>query len=355
MKTLSSKHKQLKEYYGRILGGAHDLKTNTCRCNEESMPSEIQAILKEIDREIADRFYGCGSPIPPLLDGCTVLDLGCGTGRDVYIASKLVGENGYVIGVDMTDEQLEVGRSRVESMTKKFGYRRPNVDFRKGYIEDLNTLGIENESIDVVISNCAINLSPTKSEVFKEIFRVLKQGGELYFSDIFAGRRVPEHLSDDPVLHGECLGGAMYLEDFRRLLNKLGCPDYRTLTKIRVALDNPEIEKKIGMVDFYSLTVRAFKLDDLEDICEDYGQIAVYKGTITGHPHYFDLDDHHRFISNKPMLVCGNTASMLQHTRLREHFGVHGDRAIHYGPFDCAPAAKKSEIPDDGCSGGVCC
>ncbi|MEK6527569.1 MAG: methyltransferase domain-containing protein [Nitrospirota bacterium] len=354
MNTLSKKHKKLKDYYGLILGGAHDLKTNTCRCNREA-PSEIKAIIREIDHEIVNRFYGCGSPIPPLLNGCTVLDLGCGTGRDVYIASKLVGENGYVIGVDMTDEQLEVGKSRAESMAKKFGYGSPNVDFRKGYIEDLNTLGIENESIDVVISNCAINLSPTKSEVFKEIFRVLKQGGELYFSDIFAGQRVPEHLSDDPVLHGECLGGAMYLEDFRRLLNKLGCPDYRTVTKSRIALGNPEIEKKIGMVDFYSMTVRAFKLDDLEDICEDYGQIAVYKGTITGHPHYFDLDDHHIFISNKPMLVCGNTASMLQHTRLREHFAVHGNRTIHYGPFNCAPAAKKSENPDGGRSGGVCC
>ncbi len=357
MNTLSRKHKKLKDYYGLILGGAHDLKTNACRCNGESMPSEIQAILKEIDHEIVNRFYGCGSPIPPLLNGCTVLDLGCGTGRDVYIASKLVGENGYVIGVDMTDEQLEVGKSHVESMTKKFGYRRPNVDFRKGYIEDLNTLGIENESIDVVISNCVINLSPTKPEVFKEIFRVLKHGGELYFSDIFAGRRVPEHLSEDPVLHGECLGSAMYLEDFRRLLNKFGCPDYRTVAKIRVPLNNPEIEKKIGMINFYSLTVRAFKLDDLEDICEDYGQIAVYKGTIPGHPHYFVLDDHHRFIIDKPMPVCGNTASMLQHTRLREHFTVHGDLAIHYGPFDCAPAAKNSETPDEGCgcSGGVCC
>jgi len=354
MNTLSKKHKKLKDYYGLILEGAHDLKTNTCRCNREA-PSEIKAILREIDHEIVNKFYGCGSPIPSLLNGCTVLDLGCGTGRDVYIASKLVGENGYVIGVDMTDEQLEVGKSHAESMAKKFGYRSPNVDFRKGYIEDLNTLGIENESIDVVISNCAINLSPTKSEVFKEIFRVLKQGGELYFSDIFAGRKVPEHLSDDPVLHGECLGGAMYLEDFRRILNKLGCPDYRTVTKSRIDLGNPEIEKKIGMVDFYSMTVRAFKLDDLEDACEDYGQIAVYKGTITGHPHYFNFDDHHRFNSNKPMLVCGNTASMLQHTRLREHFAVHGNRAIHYGVFDCAPAVNKLETPDGRRSGGVCC
>ena len=143
MNKLSSKHEELKEYYGRILGETRDLKTNACCCDENSMPSDIRKILKEIDREIVDRFYGCGSPIPSLLDGCTVLDLGCGTGRDVFIISKLVGESGYVIGVDMTDEQLAVGKRHVDAMTKKVAYRQKNVDFRRGYIEDLKTLGLE--------------------------------------------------------------------------------------------------------------------------------------------------------------------------------------------------------------------
>lgn len=354
MNNLSNEHKQLKEYYGRILKGAHDLRTNACCSDENAMPVSVRKIIKEIDREIVDKFYGCGSPIPPLLNACTVLDLGCGTGRDVYIVSKLVGEDGNVIGVDMTTEQIDIAKNHVDSITKKFGYYRPNVDFRKGYIENLELLGIENESIDVVISNCVINLSPYKHDVFKEIFRVLKPGGELYFSDIFAGQRVPEHLAGDPVLHGECLGGAMYLEDFRRLLYNFGCPDYRTISQERITIDDPEIELKIGMVDFYSLTVRLFKLDDLEDICEDYGQVAVYKGTIPEHLHFFDLDDHHRFITAKPMPICGNTASMLQHTRLCEHFEVQGDRGIHYGPFDCAPAPGV-ETFNDGYRGGTCC
>lgn len=355
MDTSSSTHEQLKEYYGRILGGTRDLKTNACCCDESSMPPDLKQVVREIDAEIVDRFYGCGSPIPPFLDGCTVLDLGCGTGRDVYVASKLVGEGGHVIGVDMTEEQLDVGRRHVKSMTRKFGYRRPNVEFRKGYIEDLEALGVDDDSVDVVISNCVINLSLDKRRVFKEILRVLKPGGEICFSDVFAGRRVPTHLKDDPVLHGECLAGAMYLEDFRRLLRELGCPDYRTVSKRRIALGGAEIEKKIGMVDFHSLTIRAFKLDDLEDICEDYGQVAVYKGTISGHPHFFDLDDHHRFISGKPMLVCGNTASMLQRTRFGEHFDIRGDRSVHYGPFDCAPASEKGQGPETGQCGGACC
>lgn len=103
----------------------------------------------------------------------------------------------------------------------------------------------------------------------------------------------------------------MYREDFRRLLTRLGCPDYRIMTSRRIDLRNPEIEAKIGSVDFYSETVRAFKLRDLEDICEDYGQVAVYRGTIPDHYHWFDLDDYHRFFTSKPMLVCGNTVVIL--------------------------------------------
>ena len=137
MSVGTTTHAQLQEYYGRILSGLKDLKTNACCCGEEAMPRTIRPILKEIDTEIIERFYGCGSPIPSALHGCTVLDLGCGSGRDVYIASRLVGENGYVIGVDMTDEQLEIARKHIDSQTARFGYRKTNVDFRQGYIEDL--------------------------------------------------------------------------------------------------------------------------------------------------------------------------------------------------------------------------
>jgi SAM-dependent methyltransferase len=349
-------HEQLKEYYGRVLNGTKDLQTNACCCDAESMPQEIRQIISEIESEIIEKFYGCGSPIPTFLNGLSVLDLGCGTGRDVYIASKLVGENGCVIGVDMTEGQLAVARKHVASQMKKYGYKRANVDFKRGYIEDLNALGIKDNSIDVVISNCVINLSPDKYSVFSEIFRILKPGGELYFSDVFANRRVPDNLKHDPVLRGECLAGAMYIEDFRRMLQIIGCPDYRIVTKAKIDLNNHEIEKKVGMVDFYSMTIRAFKLDDLEDICEDYGQVAIYKGSIGGYPHFFDLDDHHRFFTGKPMLVCGNTASMIQNTRFSKHFSIIGDRSIHFGPFDCTPASVDSKYSDrDSYLGGACC
>ncbi len=346
METLTLEH--VKAYYGQILSSNTDLKTNAC-CTTEAIPQHIKDVLVEIEDEVMARFYGCGSPIPQDLEGCIILDLGCGTGRDVYVASKLTGPSGYVIGIDMTDEQLDIARRNVDAQMARFGYSAPNVDFRKGYIEDLKGAGIADNSVDVVISNCVINLSPDKPAVFSELFRVLKPGGELYFADVFCDRRIPEEVKTDPVLLGECLSGALYMEDFRRLMRSFDCLDYRVVSEAPIEIGDPEIERKIGMVNFTSRTIRVFKLDTLEDRCEDYGQVAIYKGTIPEAPHAFVLDDHHVFTTGKPMLVCGNTAAMIEETRFGKHFHVIGDRAIHYGLFDCEPAPASAEGSDSAC------
>jgi arsenite methyltransferase len=195
-----------------------------------------------------------------------------------------------------------------------------------------------------------LNLSPDKARVFGEIFRVLKPGGELYFSDVFADRRIPAALAADPVLLGECLGGALYVEDFRRLLAQAGCLDARVAAASPLALNEPEIARQIGFVQFSSMTIRAFRLD-LEDRCEDFGQVATYLGTLPECPHAFDLDDHHHFVAGKPMLVCGNTADMVSRTRYAKHFRLTGDKSVHYGLFDCGPgpAAPPGAAPKAGC------
>ncbi len=342
----------IRDYYGRVLKTNQDLKTSVC-CAGASLASPIREILKDIHPDVVARFYGCGSPIPPELTGRTVLDLGSGSGRDCFILSKLVGRAGRVIGVDMTPEQLDTARRHVGYHMEKFGFPRPNVEFLSGYIEDLKSLGIENDSVDVVVSNCVINLSPDKQRVFAEIFRVLKPGGELYFSDVFADRRIPTHLAEDPVLLGECLGGALYIEDFRRLLAGVGCLDHRVVSHSKLALTVRAVEQKAGMIGFHSLTVRAFKLD-LEDRCEDYGQVAQYLGTVAEQPRDFVLDDHHLFETGQPQPVCGNTASMLSQTRYAPHFNIIGDTRVHYGLFDCGPK-KAVNISDDAESGGACC
>ena len=334
----------VKTYYGQTLASSTDLKTSAC-CSTEALSDSHKNILKLIDDEILTRFYGCGSPIPPALEGQTVLDLGCGTGRDSYLASKLVGPAGRVIGVDMTREQLDVAVRHRDRQMQMFGYTRPNVEFKLGYIEEIDGLGIPESSVDVVISNCVLNLTVDKQRAFQNIFRLLKPGGELYFSDIFADRRIPEDLRRDEILYGECLSGALYVEDFRRIMLECGCPDYRIVSSRPVTLDDPRLRERAGHIGFHSLTVRAFRLDDLEDKCEDYGQVATYRGTLPEHPHRFALDDHHLFLSGKPLLVCGNTASMLSRTRFAPHFEVRGDRSVHYGLFDdcAAPATATQE------------
>ncbi len=349
---IHQKKEEVKNYYGNVLKSSNDLKTTAC-CATDRLPDEIQSIIKNIEPEILDKFYGCGSPIPKLLNNCTVLDLGCGTGRDVYIVSKLVGANGISIGVDMTDEQLEIACKYKDVQMKKFGYVQCNVDFRKGYIEDLREAGIKDNSVDVVISNCVINLSPDKAQVFKEIFRVLKPGGELYFSDIFTTSRVPQGFYDDALAYGECLGGALYIEDFRRMLAGLGCLDYRVISKKKIGIDDAALAQKAGPMEFYSMTVRAFKLNDLEDRCEDYGQVAYYQGTIDGCPNAFILDDHHAFVTGKPLLVCGNTASMISNTRYGKHFKIVGDKAKHFGLFPCGPVPQSGT--NESNPSGSCC
>ncbi|GAB3229153.1 methyltransferase domain-containing protein [Hymenobacter seoulensis] len=328
---------QVQDYYGRQLQTQQDLQTNAC-CTDD-IPLEHRRILAQLEPEVLDKYYGCGVAVPPAVEGCTVLDLGSGSGRDAFLLSKLVGESGRVIGVDMTEEQLAVARRHVQAHTTRFGYTNPNVEFRHGYIEDLRTADLADNSVDIVVSNCVINLSTDKEATYREIFRVLKPGGELHISDVFADRRIPESLRQDPVLYGECLSGALYTEDFRRLLARLGIQDYRLTASRRLTIGNPEIEEKVGNIVFYSLTVRAFKLPELEDRCEDHGQVATYLGTVPGHAHAFVLDDHHRFETGRPMLVCGNTAAMVSQTRYAPHFRVLGDQSQHFGLFDCGPTA----------------
>ncbi|MEO6966960.1 MAG: methyltransferase domain-containing protein [Rhodanobacteraceae bacterium] len=340
----------VREYYGETLQSSRDLKTSAC-CSIDAMPAHLRALLSKLHPEVKDRFYGCGSPIPPALEGASVLDLGCGSGRDAYLLSALVGAHGRVIGVDMTPQQVEVAQRHREFHARVFGHPRSNVEFLLGDLSALDTLGVADASIDVAVSNCVLNLVPDKRRAFAEILRVLKPGGELYFSDVFADRRLPRELLADPVLVGECLAGALYVEDFRRVLAQLGIADVRICARSPIALEDPAIEAKIGFARFESISWRVFKLD-LEDRCEDYGQSATYLGTLAEHPHRFELDDHHLLEMGKPLRVCGNSADMLGLSRYARHFRIDGDKRRHYGLFDCAPAT--ATVATVG-AGAPCC
>ncbi len=165
--------------------------------------------------EGADMGLGCGNPraIASLKPGETVVDLGSGGGFDAFLAAQEVGETGHVIGIDMTPTMLSKARTNAE----KGKYTQ--VEFRLGEIEHLP---VADNSVDVIISNCVINLSPNKAQVFADAFRILKPGGRLAISDVVASAEMPEEMKNDPLLHAGCMAGAELIDDLEAMISDAG-------------------------------------------------------------------------------------------------------------------------------------
>lgn len=339
---LESVRSILRDYYGRHLKSKSDLSQKAC-CTDDTQ-RRFQDILQWIPEEVKARHYGCGCPVPEDdLTGLSVLDLGSGAGVDAFIMARMVGPEGIVFGIDMTDEQLEVSKKYTDEIMKQFGYVKPNVHFIKDFIEVAES--IPDNSIDLVISDCVINLSPRKDLVFETIHRVLKDGGEFYISDIVADRRVPDILRNDPEMLAECLGGAEYEHDWFDIMKDTGFSDPRTVSRVEVQRDVKGIP-----ILFSSMTVRGFKfVDPLDRRCEDYGQFATYRGSLPDTAR-FSLDDHHVFEAHRPVPVCRNTARMLSETRLAPHFDVTPP-IQHFGLFDCSPVP----VSEHSAGSGNCC
>ena len=345
----SSKEKVVKDYYGKILKSSSDLKTSAC-CDSSTVPDEFKEPLKKIHPEISSRYYGCGLVAPLLLEGLRVLDIGCGSGRDVYLLSQLVGERGEVIGIDMTSEQLDIAKGYADYHERKFGFN--NFNFCQGYIEKLEEFGFETSSFDLIVSNCVLNLSSDKHSVLSGIKKLLKPGGEFYFSDVYADRRIPNNLKDDPILYGECLSGSLYWNDFLRISKSVGFKDPRLVIDRPLTITDKDLLRRLGSIKFYSATYRLFNIDDLEDACEDYGQAVIYKGTIENNKNKFLLDKHHLIENKKVFPVCGNTYRMIRQSRFSSHFDYLGGFCNHFGIFEnCGiqmPFDKKESI-ENGC------
>ncbi len=343
----------VQHYYGSVLERSEDLKTGAC-CTPDSFPSYIRDVLPSIAEEIKSRYYGCGSPVPPVLEGLQALDIGCGTGRDTYILSKLVGPKGFVSGIDMTRAQIEIAEKYRAFQASVFGYETPNTHFIHDYIEHLGN-HFAPCSLDLVVSNCVVNLIEFKERFMHQVYQVLRHGGEFYFSDIYADRRLPPNLRTNPVLYGECLGGALYWKDFERTARISGFTDPRIVASRTVDISNEEIKDLVGNTTFFSITYRLWKIDGLEDACEDYGHVAYYRGGVDVLPDRFTLDRSHIFEKDRPVLVCGNTALMLTKTRLSDYFEVRGNFNTHFGEFKNCGTSVTSTRENDDSDSSVCC
>ncbi|HMJ06710.1 MAG TPA: methyltransferase domain-containing protein [Chthoniobacterales bacterium] len=372
----------------RYAAGAHATETKLC-CPVEYNPE----YLKVIPAEVIERDYGCGDPSQYLRAGETVLDLGSGTGKICFIAAQVVGPKGKVIGVDMTDEMLQVARSNAPIVAERIGYA--NVEFRKGRIQDL-ALDLEkldqelqarpitdaasflradelaqelrlkhplvaSDSIDTVVSNCVLNLVEAKAKrsLFEEIFRVLKIGGRAVISDIVCDEEVPAHLQIDPELWSGCISGALTEEGFLKAFREAGFYGMQILKRDRGAWQTVE------GIEFRSITLEAFK--GKQGPCVERNQAVIYRG-----PFQEVLDDDgHRMERGVRYAVCDKTYHLYGKAPYQSFFEFIDPLTevplAEAKPFDCARTAirhpketkgqdyKVTTAASNCCDGGGSC
>jgi arsenite methyltransferase len=337
---------------------------------EEALCCPVQydrRYLEVIPQEVIERDYGCGDPSQYVKPGETVLDLGSGTGKICFIAAQVVGPTGRVIGVDMTDEMLDVARRNAPIVAERIGYQ--NVEFRKGRIQDLaldlerldeelqrrpvqsaaSYLAMEevtqelrlrhplvaNDSVDVVVSNCVLNLvdSRSKPQLFAEIFRVLKMGGRAVISDIVADEEVPEELRNDPELWSGCISGALTEEGFLEAFEAAG------FYGIELLKFDSTPWRTVGGIEFRSVTVQAFK--GKQGPCFERNQAVIYKGPFR---EVLD-DDGHRFERGVRTAVCDKTFQIFRRAPYAQAFEFvepHTNIPLaEAGDFDCGGVRRR--------------
>ena len=373
----------------RYTAAARAPRANLC-CSVDYDPQ----YLKVIPLEVIERDYGCGDPSRYLREGETVLDLGSGTGKICFIAAQIVGPKGKVIGVDMTDEMLEVARRNAPVVAERIGYA--NVEFRKGRIQDLALDAelldrqlkarpiadvasfvkegelaeqlrvkhplIASESVDVVISNCVLNLveSKSKRQLFDEVFRVLKKGGRAVISDIVSDENVPENMQNDPELWSGCISGALTEEGFLAAFENAGFYGIQFLKR------DVDPWRTVNGIEFRSLTVEAFKGKQGE--CFERHQAVIYRGPFK---EVLD-DDNHRMERGKRYAVCDKTYNLYKKAPYREFFEfvepIVGVPLSEARPFDCSRTSLRhpketkgqnynatTETTSQCCDDGSCC
>ena len=252
-----------KHYAERIKSSASCCGDASDCCSTDSglYPADLLAILPEGESTVS---YGCGDPITlaSLLPGQTVLDLGSGAGLDCFFAAKKVGETGRVIGVDMTPEMI----ARARSSAKRLNLQ--NVEFRQGYLEDLP---VESKTVDVIISNCVINLAPDKSKVFTEAFRVLKPGGKFAVSDIVTDGPLPESIKQSLSAWAGCVAGAVEAKDYVAMMAAVG---FTNISITPVFFDKETVDSAIAEMGD-AIELKTIQRDDIYK--------AVYSAKITAY------------------------------------------------------------------------
>ncbi len=321
----------------RYSGGAQAVQPELC-CPISYDPKLLQAI----PQEVIERDYGCGDPTRHIRPGETVLDLGSGSGKVCFIAAQIVGPEGRVIGVDMTDDMLALARRNAPEVARRIGYA--NVEFRKAAIQDMaldleeadqflkaspvrsaeelrqfeavledlrrTSPAVADASVDVVVSNCVLNLvnPQEKKKLFREIHRVLRPGGRAVISDIVSDEDVPDHLQRDPQLWSGCISGAFREDLFLQEFEQAGFYGISALSR------DAEPWRAVEGIEFRSMTVLAYK--GKEGPCWDRKQAVVYRGPFR----QVEDDDGHVLRRGVRTAVCEKTFRIYAREPYQSHF-----------------------------------
>ncbi len=244
---MSEIHEIVQKRYGDIAASGVNTCCGTGMTQQPKLYEDKQ--LEGLPVDVTGLSLGCGDPvtIADLNPGETVLDLGSGAGIDCFLAARQVGETGYVIGVDMTPAMLEKANANKEKMSVT------NVEFRQGQIE---SLPVDDNTIDVIISNCVINLAPDKRPVFAEAFRVLKPGGRVSISDIVTEGAFTEELRADVEKWAECVTGAIDVAEYTNMMQQVGFVDIQVVDKVDA---KDVIQQREGMPRIFSARITARK------------------------------------------------------------------------------------------------
>ena len=313
----------VKDYYGKVLQSASDLKTQACVTPGKALNNYVKSAISEVHQEVVARYYGCGLVIPPGVQGARVLDLGSGSGRDCYALSKLVGKTGEVVGVDMTSEQIDVANQYIQYHTEKFGYEKPNVAFVQGYIDNLMGAGLQPDYFDIIVSNCVVNLVPDKKAVLSEVYKVLKPGGELYFSDVYCDTVLSDEVRQDKVLWGECISGALHWSTLHSLAKEVGFTKPYLVSCSPINIDRDDFKQILGGAKFCSATYRLFKLPAGHKKVS--GGKVIYNGEIPGHEDSFQFDHKTELAAGDPACLSGEVLTVLKSSRLKDEFEFDPD------------------------------
>ena len=294
--------KTVNERYARAVTNGEELCCPTGYDHEDLRTFIPEPVLKVS--------YGCGTPVglTTVQPGETVLDIGSGSGIDCFEASRRVGPMGRVIGIDMTEEMLALARAHAPTVAENLGYAGSNVDFRKGQAE---ALPIDDEDVDLIVSNCVINLSPDKPKVFQEMFRSLRPGGRFSISDIVADQIIPHYMTHDKEKWGDCLSGALPLHVY---WNGLRAAGFLGIHQVKLSP-----WRVIDGIHFLSITLMGSKLINAPALSPTTtSPFATLNGPFS------QVQDElgHRFRRGIPEPIDAQTATLLQSSSYNRLFTV---------------------------------